>query len=80
MQIAQKNDDPYLVAYAVRSLGEAYMAAGNFDMADQHLQGSLALFRQLDISGEIAATERLLADMHVRRAMRRVEDASPQQA
>jgi tetratricopeptide (TPR) repeat protein len=80
MQIAQNNDDPYLVAYAMRSLGEAYMVAANFDAAEQHVQGALTLFRQLDISGEIATTERLLADMHARHAMSHIEDTSPQRA
>ena len=60
MQIAQSNDDPYLVAYAARALGQAYVAAGDLALASQHINSALALFRQLDIPGEIATTEQLL--------------------
>jgi tetratricopeptide (TPR) repeat protein len=63
MQIAQSNADPYLVAYAARSLGQAYMAAGNRGAASQHIRSALALFRQLDIPGEIATTEQLIAEV-----------------
>jgi tetratricopeptide (TPR) repeat protein len=65
MQIAQSNDDPYLVAYAARALGQACLAAGDRDAASQHIHSALALFRQLDIPGEIATTEQLLAEMPV---------------
>jgi tetratricopeptide (TPR) repeat protein len=67
MQLAQQNDDPYLVAYAERSLGQAYLAAADFDTAHSHLQSALALFRQLDITGEIAASEQLLAEAATQR-------------
>ena len=60
-------DDPYLVAYAERSLGQAYLSAADFDVAHGHFQSALALFRQLDIGGEIAASEQLLAEAQTHR-------------
>lgn len=62
MQRAQQNDDPYMVAYAQRALAQALLADGQSALAMQHLQAALALFRQLDIAGEIASTEALLAN------------------
>jgi tetratricopeptide (TPR) repeat protein len=64
MQIAQQNDDPFMVAYAQRSLGQAQLAAGAVATARQQIESALALFRQLDIPGEIAATEQLLDEMN----------------
>jgi hypothetical protein len=65
-QLAQQNDDPYMVAYAQRALGQAGLAAADLAAAEQHFRGALALFRQLDIPGEIAATEQLIADLPAR--------------
>jgi tetratricopeptide (TPR) repeat protein len=76
LQIAQSNDDPYLAAYAERALGEAYLAAGNLDIADRHLQDALALFRQLGIAGEIAASEQLIAKAQAQRTSVSHMDAS----
>jgi tetratricopeptide (TPR) repeat protein len=66
MQLAQQNDDPYMVAYAQRALGQADLAAADLAAAEQHFCGALALFRQLDIPGEIAATEQLIAGLPAR--------------
>ncbi len=63
MQIAQQNDDPFMVAYAQRALGQAQLAADNVSTAPLQIDSALALFRQLDIPGEITATEELLAEM-----------------
>lgn len=63
MEIAQQNDDPYLVAYAQRSLGQACLSAGDRATAEQHIRAALALFRQLDIPGEVAASEQMLAGL-----------------
>jgi tetratricopeptide (TPR) repeat protein len=63
MQLARQNDDPYLVAYAERSLGQAYLAAADFETAGRRLESALALFRQLGIAGEVAASQQLIADM-----------------
>jgi tetratricopeptide (TPR) repeat protein len=63
MQIAQQNNDPYLVAYAQRALGQAYLALSALGSAEQHMAGALALFRQLGIPGEVTATEQLMADL-----------------
>ncbi|GAB4130390.1 MAG: hypothetical protein Fur005_48540 [Roseiflexaceae bacterium] len=56
MQIAEQNDDPYLVAYAQRSLGQVHQHRGNLVAAQQQLESALALFRQLDIPNEVATT------------------------
>jgi tetratricopeptide (TPR) repeat protein len=63
MQRAQQNDDPYMVAYAQRALGRAYLAAGEEAAGQRHLLDALALFQQLDIPGEITATEELIGDL-----------------
>ena len=60
MQLAQHNDDPYMVAYAQRSLDQAYQADAQTEVGQQHIRAALALFRQLGIPAEIAATEQLL--------------------
>jgi tetratricopeptide (TPR) repeat protein len=60
MHLAQHNDDPYMVAYARRALGQAYLAVADRCAAEQHTTDALAGFRQLDIPGEITATEQLL--------------------
>ena len=60
-QLAQQNNDPFLVAYAERALGEVHLAAGNHDAAQRYVRSALNLFRQLDIPGEIATTEQLNA-------------------
>lgn len=60
MQLAQQNDDPYMVAYAQRSLGQAYQAAANHEAGQQQLHAALAIFRQLGIPAEIATTEQFL--------------------
>ena len=61
VQLAQQNGDPYMVAYAQRALGQAYHAAGDAAAAEHQTQAALLLFRQLNIAGEINATEQLLA-------------------
>jgi tetratricopeptide (TPR) repeat protein len=63
MQLAQQNDDPFMVAYAQRALGQAHLTAADLPAAQQHINSALALFRQLDIPGEVAATEQLLAEL-----------------
>lgn len=60
MQLAQQNEDPYMVAYAQRSLGQAYYAAADYEAGQQQLQAALTIFRQLDIPAEITTTEQFL--------------------
>jgi tetratricopeptide (TPR) repeat protein len=60
MQLAQQNDDPYMVAYAQRALGQAYQADAQTEAGLQQVREALTLFRQLGIPAEIAATEQLL--------------------
>ncbi|HMQ34501.1 MAG TPA: hypothetical protein PKD53_27440 [Chloroflexaceae bacterium] len=61
MEHARQNDDLYMAAYAQRALGEAHLLAGDARSADEHIQSALAVFRQLAIPSEVAATEELLA-------------------
>ena len=63
MERARQNDDPYMVAYAERSLAEAYLAADNIERAEEHALSALALFRQLGIAGEVAIAERTVAEV-----------------
>lgn len=63
MQMAQQNDDPYMVAYAQRALGQAHLALFNAAAAEKHLAAALALFQQLEISSEIETTQRLIVEL-----------------
>lgn len=58
---AKRNEDPYMAAFAQRSLGEAYRAAGNLPAAEAQMREALAVFRQLDLPNEIEITEVILA-------------------
>ncbi|GAB4425287.1 MAG: hypothetical protein OHK0015_05160 [Chloroflexi bacterium OHK40] len=58
-RLAEQNNDPFLVAYAERSLGQAHLAAGAAAEARRHIRSALERFRQLDIPAEVAATEQL---------------------
>jgi tetratricopeptide (TPR) repeat protein len=61
MLIAQQNDDPFMVAYAQRALGQAYLATSDVDSAYKHIHSALALFQQLGIPDEITNTEQMIA-------------------
>ncbi len=63
IQIAEKNEDRWQVAYSRRTLGEVYAAAGDFDAAQRELSAALALFRQMEIAAEAEKTERLLTEL-----------------
>lgn len=63
IQMAQQNDDPYMVAYARRALGQAHLALSDTTAAEEHLTAALALFRQLEIAGEVETTQRLVAEL-----------------
>lgn len=62
MQLAEHNDDPYMVAYAQRALGQALRAAGAGATAHHHLGNALARFRRLDLPFEVAVTGQIIAD------------------
>ena len=59
-QIAEQNEDPALVAHAMRALGEIHLAQHRNEPARQALNEAHRLFRQLDIPHEIEKTEALL--------------------
>jgi hypothetical protein len=63
MQSAEQNDDTYMAAFAQRALGQALLAGPDEAAGRSHIRGALATFRRLEIPGEIAITERLLADL-----------------
>lgn len=60
MRQAEQNGDPFMVAYARRALGQARLAAGSRDEGSADLAAALAIFRELGIAGEVAATEGLM--------------------
>lgn len=60
MELAQQNDDSFMVAYAMRALGQAQLALGEQSQARAHMRAARDLFRELGIAGEVAATEELL--------------------
>ncbi len=67
MQQALRNDDPYMAAYAERSLGAALLTAGNPAAAEEHITSALEAFRRFVIPSEVAATEALLATLQLKR-------------
>jgi tetratricopeptide (TPR) repeat protein len=66
MQQALRNDDPYMAAYAQRALGEALLIAGEPAAAEEHITSALEAFRRFVIPSEVAATEALLATLHMK--------------
>lgn len=62
MQLAERNDDPYMVAYAQRALGQAFLATGDIATAQHYLGSALARFRQLALPLEVTATEQVIAN------------------
>jgi tetratricopeptide (TPR) repeat protein len=69
IELAQQNDDPYMVAYAQRALGQSAQAADDLATAEQRAQEALALFQRLGIAGEISTTEALLAGLQAEKAL-----------
>ena len=63
MQLAQQNDDLYLVAYTRQALGDVYAKIGSHEAAHLHLTEALLLFRQFDLEGESKKTEELLTEL-----------------
>ena len=59
-QMAEANDDTYLLAFAWRALGEVYTASEEPAKAEAALAQALELFRRLDIPDEIRRTEELM--------------------
>lgn len=59
-QIAEENEDLYLLAYAQRALGEVEAELGNTDAAREHLAASLALFQQMGIQPQVEKTEQVI--------------------
>ena len=59
-QMAETNDDTYLLAFAWRALGEVYTASQQPAMAEAALAQALELFRRLNIPDEIRRTEELM--------------------
>ncbi len=57
--LAQQNEDPFMEAYAERTLGQLLRDRGESSQA--HLQRALALFQRLGVDAEIAETEALLS-------------------
>lgn len=55
--IAAANEDTYIEAYAWRGLGEAYLQSGESALGQSALAKAIALFHQLQLSGEVEATQ-----------------------
>lgn len=64
-QMAEANDDTYLLAFAWRALGEVYLAQQQGAQADAALAQALDLFRQLQIDEEVRLTEAIARDAKV---------------
>ena len=64
VQIAEENEDRFLLAYAQRALGEVHIDQGNAqDKATSLLQGALELFQQMDITAEMETTQTILDNL-----------------
>jgi tetratricopeptide (TPR) repeat protein len=63
-QIAEMNDDAYLLAFAWRALGETYQAQACDTAARHAFDQALTLFMQLDIAEEIRQTEALMQPLN----------------
>ncbi|MEX1019269.1 MAG: tetratricopeptide repeat protein [Litorilinea sp.] len=62
-QMAEANDDTYLLAFAWRALGEVHAAAAAPDQARPPLDLALELFQRLNIDEEVRATRAILAEV-----------------
>ena len=60
-QIAEMNDDAYLLAFALRALGEVYLAQARRDDACTALDAALQLFQRLNIAEEVRQTAEIAA-------------------
>ena len=60
-QIAQQNEDKYMVAYAKRALGEIYFEQKKAEEGKRTVQEALRLFEQMGMTQEVSTTEALLA-------------------
>ncbi|MDJ0756679.1 MAG: tetratricopeptide repeat protein [Ardenticatenaceae bacterium] len=58
---AAENQDRYLVAYALRGLGETHLAAGDRQAALPFLRESLEAFTELKMEEEVGKTAKLIA-------------------
>ena len=56
-QIAEMNDDAYLLAFALRALGEVYAKQARMTDAHAALDAALQLFQRLNIAEEVRQTE-----------------------
>ena len=59
-QMAETNDDTYLLAFAWRALGEVYVATQQQASADAAFAQALELFQRLNIAEEVRRTEELM--------------------
>lgn len=60
-QIAEQNEDKYMVAYAKRALGEVYFEQKKAEEGKRAVKEALSLFEQMGMTQEVSATETLLA-------------------
>ncbi|MCB0109850.1 MAG: tetratricopeptide repeat protein, partial [Caldilineaceae bacterium] len=59
-EIAQKNDDPVLLGYALRSLSEVLSTRDEHQPAVAALTDALQVFRQAEMKAEAQTTQQLL--------------------
>ncbi len=60
LEMAQRNEDVFMEAYARRALGNVQVEGGQVEAGRGQIDEALAIFRRLSIEGEIAETESLL--------------------
>jgi tetratricopeptide (TPR) repeat protein len=62
-QIAETNDDAYLLAFALRALGEVYLAQRHFEDARAKLDAAAQIFQRLNIAEEVRQTEAIRQEL-----------------
>ncbi|MBN1888583.1 MAG: tetratricopeptide repeat protein [Thermoflexales bacterium] len=61
IQVAQRNEDAFLEAYAWRALGQVRLAEGKDEQARAALDKALELFERLELSREVSKTRQMSA-------------------
>lgn len=62
-QVAEENEDRFMLAHAQRGLGQVYIDTGQKTEAAEKLQSSLALFQQMKIEIEVEKSQSMLDNL-----------------
>ncbi|MGH2543752.1 MAG: tetratricopeptide repeat protein, partial [Ardenticatenaceae bacterium] len=65
LRLAEENEDKYISAYIWRAWSELYFEQGRQEEGQQAIESALALFEQMQMEQEVAATQKLAATSRV---------------